>query len=121
MRVSVGEGDLHRILRRFKAVPGTRVEIAMSPDGLDVIANAEGYRTLAKWCLIMAHPEMEQSHPRWLFALHHLDSARLGASRVAITWRGGDGECPLDLRDIHFFRTHSDDPVGETSDGRSRA
>jgi hypothetical protein len=120
MRISVGDGDLHRILARFKSVPGTRVEIVMSPEGLDVIGNAEGYRTLAKWCLIMAHPEMEQAHPRWLFALRHLDRARLGNGELAIAWRGRDGERSLSLRDIHFFRTPMDNTVDEASEGRPR-
>jgi hypothetical protein len=107
MRISVSDGDLRRVLRRFKAAPGTEIDIVMSADGLDVIANAEGYRTLAKWCLVMAHPEMEQAHPRWLFSLRHLDKARLGASKIAISWRGGGGAHPLDLRDIRFFRAQS--------------
>ena len=64
---------------------------------------------------------MEQAHPRWLFALRHLGSARLGASEVAITWRGGDGERSLDLRDIHFFRTHTYSSADEVLDGGSRA
>ena len=103
MRISVSDGDLRRILRRFRAVPGARVEISISPDGLDVVANAEGYRTLAKWCLSMAHPQMEQAHPRWLFALHHLDEAVPGAERVSIMSSDGDAERPLTLRDVRFF------------------
>ena len=108
MRISVGDGDLRRILRRFKAVPGTRVDIVMSPEGLDVISNAEGYRTLARWCLVMAHPSMEQAHPRWLFALRYLDRARLGSGEVTVKWGDGGTERPLELRNIRFFRTRSE-------------
>jgi hypothetical protein len=54
----------------------------------------------------MAHPEMEQAHPRWLFTLRHLDRIRLQAGLILISWRDGDGERSLDLSDIRFFRTH---------------
>ena len=121
MRISVGDGDLRRILRRFKAVLGTQVEIVMSPQGLDVIANAEGYRTLAKWCLIMAHREMEQAHPRWLFALRHLDRAGLKAGEISISWRDRDGERPLEVRDVRFFRTRSGSLASTVADDQSRA
>jgi hypothetical protein len=44
----------------------------------------------------------------------------LGVGQVAIMWRGSDGERSLDLRDIHFYRTHSGGAVEGVSDGRSR-
>jgi len=116
MQVSVGEGDLGRILRRFRAVPGAEVEVVISPDGLDVIANAEGYRTLARWCLVMAHREMEQSHPRWLYALRHLDDSLSRDGSFSIVSRNGDAEHALALRDVGFYRTHSLDCLSPETD-----
>lgn len=108
MRVSIS-GDLNRIIRRFRAVPGSRVQVVVSAEGLDIIANAEGYRTLARWCLVMAHPQMEQAHPRWLFALRKLDEALSKTGRLTVTSRRDGVESPLSLRDIRFYRTHSED------------
>ena len=107
MRVSVGEGDLHRILCRFRAVPGARVAVTISAGGLDIVANAEGYRTLARWCLIMAHADMQQAHPRWLYSLLHLDDQAAWGDFASVVWRDAEGERQLSLRDIGFYRVRS--------------
>jgi hypothetical protein len=117
MRISVADRNLHTVLTRFRAVPGSRVELVLSPDGLDVVANAEGYRTLAKWCLVMAHPEMAQAHPRWLYTLHHLGDALSRDGEVSVVAREGVGSRSLDAHDVRFFRSEtSKDGQGTIAD-----
>ncbi|MBE0418361.1 MAG: hypothetical protein IBX63_11405 [Coriobacteriia bacterium] len=104
MRLSVSDTGLAMVLKRFKPKPGAHIEFVISPDGLDVIANADGYLTLARWCLVMAHPEMGgRTHPRWLYSIRHLDEA-VGPGDARLTSRQRDSEPDLSLHAVRFFR-----------------
>lgn len=104
MRVHVSDGNLSGVLKRFRPKPGARVEFVLSGDGLDVIANAAGYLTLARWCLLMAHPEMGgRAHPRWLYSVHHLDEA-VGEDGAWLSPCGTGTGSHLDAHAISFYR-----------------
>ncbi|MDZ4178078.1 MAG: hypothetical protein U1E29_02410 [Coriobacteriia bacterium] len=106
MRISVSDKGLAAILKRFKAKPDAQVEFVISPDGLDIIANAEGYLTLARWCLVMAHPEMGgHAHPRWLYTLRHLDDAVGPAAGLKLSRREVSVDPELTAHDVRFYRT----------------
>ncbi|HAL29342.1 MAG TPA: hypothetical protein DCP20_01310 [Coriobacteriia bacterium] len=105
MRVSVSDGDLDAVLKRFKAKPGAKIEFTLSPDGLDIIANGAGYLTLARWCLAMAHPDMGgHAHPRWLYTLRHLDEA-IDDRGVRLSRREASMAPDLTAHDVRFYRS----------------
>jgi len=60
MRISVG-GKLERILSGYRPEPDALIEFNISEHGLDVVANGSGWKSLARWCLVMAHPELDQA------------------------------------------------------------
>ena len=105
MRVSVSDKGLASVLKRFRAKPGAHVEFVLSPEGLDIIANAEGYRTLARWCLVMAHPEMgANAHPKWLYTLRYLDDV-VGPDGVSLSRRHAPLKLDLTAHDVRFYRS----------------
>lgn len=123
MRVSVS-GDLQTVLRRFRPRDDAHLRVELSESGLDVIGDAEGYRTLARWCLVMAHPEMRQVHPRWLYSLMRLSEAAGDPAFASVVFRNDCGQRELPLRDVRFFRVASNDPAadfGGKLDGDRRA
>ena len=58
-RISVDDdGDLVAIRKAYKPQQGTKVEFNVHEDGVSIVANREGWLSLAEWCLIMAHKRM---------------------------------------------------------------
>jgi hypothetical protein len=53
------DDDLTVARHAFKPEPGTKIEFNVNNRGVAIVANREGWLTLANWCLVMAHPEME--------------------------------------------------------------
>ena len=51
--------DLTIARHAFKPEAGSKLEFNVSNRGIAIVANAEGWLTLANWCLVMAHPKME--------------------------------------------------------------
>jgi len=54
-------GNLERTLSRYSAEQGALIEFNISDYGLDVVANRSGWKSLARWCLMMAHPDLDQA------------------------------------------------------------
>ncbi|MBI5231546.1 MAG: hypothetical protein HY876_05195 [Coriobacteriales bacterium] len=80
----------------------------MSEDGVDFAGNREGYLTLARWFLIMAHPEMEDhSDPDWYLAGYHLDDAFSTSDSATVTVvLEGRGKLATSGLDAHAFRMY---------------
>ncbi|MBI5231725.1 MAG: hypothetical protein HY876_06130 [Coriobacteriales bacterium] len=66
--ISVSDEHLSLVMARQHELPGSKLRIDATADGLDIVANREGWLTLAKWCMVMAHPELDDTDPP-----HHLD------------------------------------------------
>jgi len=59
LRISVSDTGLGRALRRFKPRPNAKIEFNVNSGGVDIVANGDGWLTLARWCLLMAHQDMD--------------------------------------------------------------
>lgn len=108
MKLTVSDDSLAGVMSRFAPRRGANLRIAVSESGVDIAANASGYLTLARWCMIMAHPQMEDHlDPDWLYAAYHLDDVfddpRLGAS--ASLEFGGALEKTADSHNVRFLRS----------------
>lgn len=57
MRVKVGGFEFLKALSRFKPEPKARLQANAHPGGIEILANRQGYLTLARWCLLMAHED----------------------------------------------------------------
>lgn len=111
MRMVVSDSNLAAVLARFRGVPNAQLEFDLSRDGLDVVGNREGYLTLARWCLVMAHPEMEDhADSAWLHAAYHLtdygfDAEVDSTTVLRVTHRSGRRDCELDADKVRFHRS----------------
>lgn len=105
MRISISDADLGAAFDQFQSTEGAQLEFTVSPDGIDVVGNSEGYLDLARWCLLMAHPEMEDhADPEFLHAAYHLADY---ASEQSISVVAREGRMPeaLEPHDVRFYRS----------------
>lgn len=51
--------DLLIARQNYAAKPGAKVEFNVHKHGVSIVANREGWQSLAEWCAIMAHPDMQ--------------------------------------------------------------
>jgi hypothetical protein len=51
-------GDLLAIRRAYNPQPGAKLEVNVHDEGVSIVANREGWLSLAEWCLVMAHKRM---------------------------------------------------------------
>jgi hypothetical protein len=105
MRLSVSDHNVHIVRARFRPEPGSNVEVVVSPDGLDILANAAGYRTLARWFLVMAHPEWhDDSAPEWFHSATHLDEAFRGQG-IRVVYGSDSERKRLEPHDVRLYRS----------------
>lgn len=109
MRLSVSDRHLGAVLQRFAPSQGARLRLVVSEEGVDIAANAAGYLTLARWCMVMAHPEMEDHlDPDWLYSCFHLDDAFASSSEVAVATLeviGAPRQLGSDTHQVRFLRS----------------
>ncbi len=95
MRLSVSDQDLSAVMSRFQPREGARMRLVVGSDGVDLVANAAGYLTLARWFMIMAHPMMEDhATPEWLNAAYHLGDVFASSCPETLATLEYENACP---------------------------
>ena len=112
MRISVSSTNLRNVLARFKPRKDAKLEFNVNSDGIDIVANRDGWLTLARWCLVMAHPEMHEAislddpdalDSHWHMQDYLVDEGMLREGRaIQAFWPLKDGELGQDVR---FWRS----------------
>ena len=59
-QISVSDENLQDVRQAYRPQPNAKVEFNVHDHGVSIVANREGWLSLAEWCLIMAHPEMPE-------------------------------------------------------------
>lgn len=112
MRISVSSQNLRNVIARFRPRKAAKLEFNINPQGIDIVANQDGWLTLARWCLIMAHPEMHEVNgpddpdtldSHWHLQDYLVDDVMLEEGRaIEAFWALTDGEPGQDVR---FWRS----------------
>jgi len=105
MQIRVSSKNLHHVLAKFRPRKNAKIEFNINPGRLDIVANREGWLTFARWCLVMAHPEMHEAtgpdDPDFLASHRHLGDGLV------------DGDMQDEGRVIEAFWALPDDEVGQ--------
>lgn len=112
MRLSISDTNLARVIARFRPRRNAKIEFNVNNDGVDIMANQDGWLTLAKWCLIMAHPEMHETSgpddPKFIESHLHF-SHDLVDDEMLAQGRAIEAFWPLDAdhcdQDVRFWRS----------------
>lgn len=61
--VSVSDEHLDLVLARMREAEGAKLRFDATRDGIDIVGNRAAWLALARWCLVMAHPEHGDDEP----------------------------------------------------------
>ena len=116
--------DLTIARHAFKPEPGSKLEFNVNNRGIAIVANAEGWLTLANWCLVMAHPKMEDYLDPFELTGEVLSKELFTSGDVILSFDGIAG-APVGAlyQDVSFKRSDKIGPEfweGEIPSGNSR-
>lgn len=118
------DDDLIVARKAFKAEPGSKLEFNVNNRGVAIVANAEGWLTLANWCLLMAHPQMEDYLEPFELTGEVLPKELFTSGNVVVSFQGiADAPVGALYQDVSFKRSDKVGPEyweGRVPSGNSR-
>jgi len=107
---TVSDTDLGKVIAEFNPPAEAKVEFNVHADGLSIVANKEGWESLAEWCLIMAHPEMQDSVEPLELTDDVLPNEMFMEGRALVSFWPIPGQPDVAYQDVYFHRS---DVIGD--------
>ena len=107
---SVSDTDLGQVIADFEPPKEAKIEFNVHSDGLSIVANKEGWESLAEWCLIMAHPEMKTDLDPLELTDDVLPNRMFMDGRALVSFWAIPGQPDVAYQDVYFHRS---DVIGD--------
>jgi hypothetical protein len=107
---TVSDTDLGQVIADFNPPAEAKLEFNVHADGLSIVANKEGWESLAEWCLIMAHPEMKPDTEPLELTDDVLPNAMFLEGRALVSFWAIPGQPDIAYQDVYFHRS---DAIGD--------
>jgi hypothetical protein len=107
---TVSDTDLGKVIAEFNPPAEAKIEFNVHADGLSIVANREGWESLAEWCLIMAHPEMQDSIEPAELTDDVLPNEMFMEGRALVSFWAIPGQPDIAYQDVYFHRS---DVIGD--------
>jgi len=104
MRIQMSDENFGRVRHRYRPSTNAKIEINVNGLGVWVVANAEGYKALARCCLLMAHPELKGDSTPYSFASQLADSEMSAEGRLLQSFWGIGAEADY-FQDLVLVRS----------------
>ncbi len=103
-QISVSDEDLPAVRAAYRPQPGAKVEFNVHDHGVSIVANREGWLSLAEWCMIMAHPEMPEHTAPFELTREVFQDEMFAEGRALLSFWGIADRPEDSYQDVYFHR-----------------
>jgi hypothetical protein len=99
------EDELLLLRKNYRPLDGAKVEFNIHEAGLSIVANKEGWQSLADWCQIMAHPDMGEFSDPYELTDSVFPAEMFNEDRAILAFWGIEQTENAWYQDVFFHRT----------------